>query len=75
MTTKKKGSSKKQLALQEEVSSLIREAEEGLKMVREQWNRYHHEGVKKGCKNARKGILVVKKAAMEIRRTMAEIDL
>lgn len=75
-TTKKGGKSpKKQLSLQETVSSLIRDAEDNVKMVREQWNRYHHEGVKKGFKNARKGILVVKKTAMEIRKTMAEIEL
>lgn len=73
---KKGGKSlKKQLSLQETIGSLIRTAEDDLTMVREQWGRYHHDGVKKGFKNARKGILVVKKAAAEIRKTMAEIEL
>ena len=71
----KKASPKKQLSLQEAVGLLIRTAEDDLTIVREQWNRYHHEGVKKGFKNARKAILVVKKTAADIRKAMAEIKL
>ena len=70
-----KKSPKKQLSLQETIGSLIREVEEDLEAVREEWNRYHHDGVKKGFKEARKGILRVKKGAMEIRKTMAEMEL
>lgn len=73
----KKGAknSKKQLSLQETIGSLIRTAEDDLTMVREQWNRYHHEEIKKGFKEARKGILRVKKSCIEIRKTMSEISL
>ena len=74
---KKKGAlgSKKQLSLQETISNFIRIAEDDLETVREEWNRYHHDGVKKGFKNARKAILQVKKTAMDIRKTMALIEL
>lgn len=74
-TKKGKKSSKKQLSLQESVGLLIRTAEDDLTIVREQWNRYHHDEVKKGFKEARKAILRVKKGAMDIRKTMAEIEL
>ena len=73
--TKGKTSPKKQLSLQEAIGLLIRTAEDDLKIVQVQWNRYHHDGVKKGFKNARKAILQVKKTAMEIRKIMAEIEL
>ena len=70
----KKKSPKKQLSLQETIGSLIREAEEDLETVREEWNRYHHDGVKKGFKEARKAVLRVKKDMVEIRKTMTEIE-
>lgn len=74
-TEKGKKSPKKQLSLQETIGSLIREVEEDLETVREEWNRYHHDGVKKGFKEARKAVLRVKKGAMDIRKAMAEIEL
>lgn len=78
MATKKKPAkkgSRKTATLQEQIVGLIRVVEDDLGIAREQWNRYHEKGVKKGFKNARKAILQVKKGAMEIRKTMANIEL
>lgn len=77
MTKKKVAgkNAKKQLALQESIAELVREMEKDLETVREEWNRYHHDGVKKGFKNARKAVLLVKKGAMEIRKVMTSIEL
>jgi len=78
MSTKKKPAKKgvrKTASLQETIVGLIREVEDDLGTVREQWNRYHEKGVKKGFKEARKAVLRVKKGAMDIRKAMANIDL
>ena len=78
MATKKKPAKKgtrKTIDLQDIVTGLIREVEEDLETVREQWNRYHVKGVKKGFKEARKAVLRVKKGAMEVRKAMANITL
>lgn len=78
MATKKKPAKKgtrKTIDLQDIVMNLVRAVEDDLGIAREQWNRYHEKGIKKGFKNARKAILQVKKGAMEIRKTMAQIDL
>jgi uncharacterized protein YxjI len=75
--TTKKGTknSKKQLTLQETIGELIRQVEDDLETVREQWNRYNEGGIKKGFKEARKAVLLVKKGAMEIRKSMSLIEL
>lgn len=72
---KKVKNSKKQLNLQEAVGDLIRQAEDDLETVREQWNRYNEGGIKKGFKEARKAVLLVKKGAVEIRKSMSLIEL
>lgn len=75
---KRKGkgpSSRKTATLQEQVGEIIREVEADLGVVREQWNRYNEDGIKKGFKEARKAVLRVKKGCMEIRKAMSNIDL
>jgi len=76
MVTKKKAkNTRKTTSLQETIGDLIREAEEHLEVVRDQWNRYHHKEIKKGFKEARKAVLRVKKSCTEIRKAMANIEL
>jgi hypothetical protein len=74
-TKGKVGNSKKQLNLQEAVGDLIGRVEDDLEIVREQWSRYNEKGVKKGFKEARKAVLLVKKGAVEIRKSMSLIEL
>lgn len=75
MATKRTSGKKRTVGTKEKISQLIREAEESLVATRDEWNRFQEKDVKKGFKEARKAILLVKKAAVEIRKTMADIKL
>lgn len=74
-TSSRKRTAKGSKTLAEQVGELIRDVEAEMVVVRDQWNRYHHEGVKKGFKEARKAVLRVKKGTVELRRVMSDISI
>jgi len=59
---------------EENITGMFREAESALEDAMEEWNRFTEDGVKKGFKESRKAVLVVKKAAADIRKAMALIS-
>jgi len=61
--------------LKDKINDLVEEMELTLEDVRDDWDRYFSDGVKKGFKEARKSVLKIKKAAGEIRKTMGNVSL
>lgn len=65
---------KAKLTSEEKITELFRQAEEDLGDAMDQWNRFTEDNIKKGFKEARKMVLLVKKATAEIRKEMALIS-
>ena len=59
----------------EKVKDAIRESQDILDDLTDQWDKFYYDGKKKGGKEARKASLALKKKAAEIRQYFKDVEL
>lgn len=58
----------------EKIQAAIKDAQEILDELTDEWDKFYYDGKRKGGKNARKGSLALKKKAAEIRTYFKEVE-
>lgn len=58
----------------EKIKGAIRDAQDILDDLTDEWDKFYYDGKKKGGKNARKSTLELKKKAAEIRAYFKEVE-